>query len=160
MVEKIHFSAVEIDNMSKLLAKAIQEKEEKEGFKYQLVAIERGGVPIGNIIALFLKRSLLTVKVSYYFGDQKQETPIVDLKNLKVFTSSPVLMIDDLVDTGDTLIYLKEQLNAQNIETASAVLFFKKTSKIVPNFFISTTDKWIVFPWEREDEELQTNKES
>jgi xanthine phosphoribosyltransferase len=60
-----------------------------------------------------------------------------------------VLIVDDIVDSGDTLIevlrVLHESYPAVNFKTAS--LFYKKSAKIVPNWYVQEADRWIEFFW-------------
>jgi hypoxanthine phosphoribosyltransferase len=59
--------------------------------------------------------------------------------------NNKVLIVDDICDSGLTL-------QKYNIIT-TAVIHYKQSAKIEPNFYYSLTpeDKWIVYPWERAD---------
>jgi hypoxanthine phosphoribosyltransferase len=61
--------------------------------------------------------------------------------------SSSVLIVDDICDTGKTLTYYKQTNNH------IATIHHKQTAIVEPTFYYSLTpqDKWIVYPWERED---------
>ena len=55
-----------------------------------------------------------------------------------------VLIVDDICDSGVTL---------QKYNVTTAVIHYKQSAKIEPNFYYSLTpeDKWIVYPWELKD---------
>lgn len=65
---------------------------------------------------------------------------------------SDLLIIDDISDTGDTFLDLRQEI--KNPKTAA--LHYKASSKFKPDFYgeeISDDYGWIVYPWEREDSE-------
>lgn len=53
------------------------------------------------------------------------------------------LIVDDIIDTGKTL----EDYIQKNYQTAT--LYYKSHSKYKPNFYALTTNRWIIFPWEK-----------
>jgi len=59
--------------------------------------------------------------------------------------NNKVLIVDDICDSGLTL-------QKYNVIT-TAVIHYKQSAKIKPNFYYSLTpeDKWIVYPWELKD---------
>ncbi len=59
-----------------------------------------------------------------------------------------VLFIDDVVDSGKTLIEMKER----NAMVVTASLFVKPWSVIKPNLHLEETDQVIIFPYENEGE--------
>ncbi len=63
-----------------------------------------------------------------------------------------LLIIDEVCDTGETLAYLVKQLQSMGAASIkTGVLHYKpgrSTSGFKPDWFITKTDKWIVYPWE------------
>ncbi len=60
-----------------------------------------------------------------------------------------VLLVDDLVDQGDTIDTVSKYLHSQGPALLkTAVLFKKPWSSADPDYFLEIVDKWIVFPWE------------
>jgi len=103
------------------------EKIPKNRYK-NIFVIMRGGMGIG-------------VYLSHYFN-----IPI--LINTDDINSQETLIVDDLTDTGETLIdYTKN-----NFDTA--VIYYKTRSKVIPTYYSkqSPNNQWIVFPWEKNDE--------
>jgi len=56
-----------------------------------------------------------------------------------------MLVVDDIVDSGRTISKYKDW------DTAS--IFYKPTSKVKPTYYAEKTNDWIVFPWEKEEDE-------
>ena len=66
-----------------------------------------------------------------------------------------VLVVDDIADTGRTLEQLKRLEVFKN--SMFATLDYHRQSVVEPDFWVNEKgDKWIVYPWERNDsEEIQ-----
>lgn len=103
-----------------------------------------------------IKKSSVIEKLKYVFGIPRGGLPIavhlahhLDLELLQItniFTKSPreLLVADDIADTGKTL--------KKYDWFPSATLYYKPRSIYKPTFYVRETSKWIVFPWENEDE--------
>ena len=60
------------------------------------------------------------------------------------------LIVDDIADTGHTLEKMKKLEVCK--DAIFATLDYHKQSVVVPDYWISEKgDKWIVYPWERND---------
>lgn len=117
---------------------------------YQLLAIGRGGYTPGVAISHLLKRQLYTFDVKTY-------TPANSLGEVHVTSELPierknnhVLLIDDLIDSGSTINFVKSLFDSST-ELKIAVLINK--FKHVPHevdftaLSVSTSD-WLIFPYE------------
>ena len=92
------------------------------------------GIPRGGI--------LLAVLYSHRFNVQYFE--------FKSNHYHDLLIIDDIADTGDTFLNLKEDIKLPK----TAALHYKSTSKFKPDFFgkeVPGDFGWIVYPWEKKD---------
>lgn len=62
------------------------------------------------------------------------------------------IIIDDIADSGRTLIHFTEndtQFNKYYITT----MYYKKRSLVTPDYYMyNKEDEWVVFPWEDENE--------
>ena len=96
-----------------------------------VVGIYRGGLPIA-------------VHLSHYFSWDYIEDHHFNVSTEHFIENT--LIVDDIADTGKTLN--DYTLNDYNYSFPTATLFYKKRSIIQPTFYVETTDKWIVFPWE------------
>jgi len=94
--------------------------------------LPRGGLPIAVSLSHQLNLPLL---MSY--------------DDRKVVTDKQILIVDDIADTGKTLNHYKDE--ERNI---IVTLHFHEQSIVRPDFYCEEKgDKWIVYPWEREDSE-------
>lgn len=95
------------------------------------------------------QRNVFTINsISYDRKNQKDSIEIFNIPDLKSYKK--VLIIDDIVDSGKTMIEVFKILNEKfpNTEFKLATLFYKKTALIKPDFYIKQTDMWIEFFWE------------
>ena len=93
--------------------------------------LPRGGLPIAVSLSHKLNLPLL---MNYY--------------DRKVVTRKQILVVDDIADTGHTL---KDFDNDHNV---IFTIHNHDDSITTPHFWMwDKDDKWIVYPWEREDSE-------
>lgn len=59
--------------------------------------------------------------------------------------SSATLVVDDIVDEGNTIQRLLA-LIGEHHQVAS--IFYNKSAKYTPHFFVREKESWVVFPWE------------
>ncbi|MDO8610830.1 MAG: phosphoribosyltransferase family protein [bacterium] len=126
-------------------------KEHNERFDL-IVAIARGGLSISHIMSDFLKLPITTFTVSTYKDFKQEKIPEITLKIGNNLHKKRILLVDDVSDTGKTFIrgidYLKE-LGVEHIKTASP--FIKGWTAHIPDYYISKTDKWIIFPFDMKE---------
>jgi hypoxanthine phosphoribosyltransferase len=70
------------------------------------------------------------------------------LDNIKDY----ILCVDDICDTGITLAEIKSRLDRAKKKAVFATLFYKQNQLFKPDYCVEETDRWICFPWERDDE--------
>ena len=60
-----------------------------------------------------------------------------------------VLIVDDIVDSGDTIVEVLKVLRKRypHITFKVASLFYKKSAKIAPDWYVQEADMWIEFFW-------------
>ena len=62
--------------------------------------------------------------------------------------SKGCLIVDDIADSGRTLLHFTEN-DTQFNKYYIATMFYHKRSLVKPDYYkFEKTDKWIVFPWE------------
>jgi hypoxanthine phosphoribosyltransferase len=132
------------------LTEALAEKVRSSGKTFDLViGIARGGIPVAMVVADRLGVKIDTITVKSYSGIAERGSVRILSTLTEDIKEARVLLIDDLVDQGDTMIgvngFLSEK-GAKFVETA--VLFKKPWSKTHPDYFLETTEEWIVFPFE------------
>lgn len=65
-------------------------------------------------------------------------------------TNKSVLIVDDIVDTSETMISYVKLCQSWSVRCLTASLFKHKDSPFVPNFFVEENDYWVQFPYEKE----------
>jgi len=143
------------------LAEALAEKVRANSKRYDLVVgIARGGIPVAMVVSDHLNVKIDFVNVKSYNDIGKRTTPRILSTLTEGIQGKDVLLVDDLVDQGDTMEFMKRYLAEQrprSLETA--VMFRKPWSRVVPDYFLETVSEWVVFPFElgevgREREEM------
>jgi xanthine phosphoribosyltransferase len=132
---------------SKALAWRLLDLEKWQG----IVAITRGGMVPASIIARELEiRHVDTVCVSSY--DVREQGKITVLKSVDM-DGKDWLLIDDLVDTGQTARIVRDMLPKAHFATVYA----KPEGRPIVDTFITevSQDTWILFPWDTESQFVQ-----
>jgi len=116
-----------------------------------VVAIARGGLPIGGAIAYALgTKGVGTMNVEFYTDiDERLPAPIIlpPLLDTEYMKGLKVLIADDVADTGETLALVKNLMSQHAGEVRTVTLYGKSRSIIEPDYVWKRTDKWITFPW-------------
>jgi len=132
------------------LAEALAEKVRAKGNKYDLVVgIARGGIPVAMVVSDHLNVKVDFVNVKSYSDIGKRTPPKILSTLTEAIQGEDILLVDDLVDQGDTLTLMKGYLSEQKPRTVeTAVLFKKPWSKTQPDYFLEEVSEWVVFPFE------------
>ncbi|MGD1054652.1 MAG: phosphoribosyltransferase family protein [Nitrososphaerales archaeon] len=132
------------------LTEALAEKVSSSGKTFDLViGVARGGIPVAMVVSDRLGVKIDTITVKSY-RDIAERGSVRILSTLtEDIKGERVLLVDDLVDQGDTMSGVKGFLSKKGAKVVkTAVLFKKPWSKTHPDYFLETTRKWIVFPFE------------
>ncbi|MEK6979305.1 MAG: phosphoribosyltransferase [Candidatus Micrarchaeota archaeon] len=116
-----------------------------------LIGVSRGGlVPVRLLSDSLNNHTVATIRIEFYKSmEQTTDFPRVtqpislDIRGLRV------LIVDDVVDTGRSLLVAKELARrgmASDVKVAT--IHYKPRSLIKPDFYIKETNKWLVYPWE------------
>lgn len=142
-------------NKVQIMCKELSEIIKNDNFKPDLlIGLSRGGLqPLGFLAGekQLNIRNVATIALTSYNEMEQGHVKIVlplhveDYRNYK-----SILIVDDLVDSGKTMLFIKNLLETElpESEIKVAVLYYKATSKIKPDYYVQETDEWIVFPWE------------
>jgi len=114
-----------------------------------ILAIARGGVTFGHFLSEKLNlRELYTLNSVHYNDTIKLET--IELFNIpKIDDNLRVLVVDDIVDSGDTMTEVMRTLRDlyPKSEFKSGVLFYKEDASYKPDFKVKIAKEWIRFFW-------------
>jgi uncharacterized protein len=132
------------------LAEALAEKVRANGKHYDLVVgIARGGIPVAMVVSDHLDVKIDFVNVKSYNDIGKRTAPRILSTLTSGVEGKDVLLVDDLVDQGDTLAFLKHYLAGQRPKSLETAVMFKKPwSRTEPDYYLETVSEWIVFPFE------------
>jgi len=86
------------------LAQALAEKVCSSGKRFDLVVgVARGGMPVAMVVADYLNVSIDFINVKSYFGIGERGTPRILSTLTDGIAGKSILIVDDLVDEGDTM---------------------------------------------------------
>ncbi|HEU4601999.1 MAG TPA: phosphoribosyltransferase family protein [Steroidobacteraceae bacterium] len=137
----------------------------RSGFKPSfVVALWRGGAPIGITVQEVLEYhgvecDHISIRTSAYSGIDQQKTVRVhalDYLVSRLTFEDRLLIIDDVFDSGRSLEAVLRELEQRcrrNLPEHIRIgtVYYKPTrnvSSLKPDFFVRSTDHWLVFPHE------------
>jgi uncharacterized protein len=136
-------------------ARSLAEQVAADGWRPDIIlGIARGGLLVGGAISYALDvKNTFTMNVEFYTGiDERLEMPMIlpPVPDLVDLGEARVLVADDVADTGQTLVLVKEFLAGKVREARVAVLYEKPGSVVNCEYVWKRTDRWIEFPWSAE----------
>jgi len=114
-----------------------------------LLPISRGGLSMGQFLGEYYAiRKVYAINTIGYNDTQKlNKVEVFNLPDLS--DSHRILILDDIVDSGDTieavLAKLKQLYPTKTFKVAS--LFYKPTASISPDYSVQEAKMWIDFFW-------------
>jgi hypoxanthine phosphoribosyltransferase len=174
MIEKHYIDAQELLEDSFRLAANVYSSGFRPTF---IVAIWRGGAPIGVAIQEFLRfagvrTDHISIRTSSYHGiESPREVRVYALSYLikNLTREDRLLIVDDVFDTGHTIEAIITELSTRlrrnmPADVRVAVPYYKpahnKTS-LTPDYFLNETDVWLKYPHSLEGltrEEITANR--
>lgn len=163
-IEKVFISADELLRDSYDLAVQVV----RSGFEPTfLVGIWRGGAPIGISVQEVLEYNgiasdHISIRTSSYTGVDQPAAAVrvhaIDYLVSRLTYEDRLLLIDDVFDSGRSLEAVVDELTRRckrNLpaQIRIATVYFKPTrnrSSLVPDYYVRSTDQWLVFPHELE----------
>ena len=116
----------EYDKSIRILANKIKKSKQKFSVIY---TFKRGGLPIATHLSHLLKINRIEIDKAPLW---KENT----------------LIVDDISDTGETLEGVITWRKYLRRPYKLATLHRKSGTKVEPNYYVKTINKWIVYPWE------------
>ncbi|MDA3908014.1 MAG: phosphoribosyltransferase family protein [Sulfurimonas sp.] len=117
-----------------------------------LLGAARGGLTLSHFMGEALNiRKVYSLNSIHYEGTTKLDTfNIFNIPDLS--KASKVLILDDIVDSGETMVEILKLLKEQfpHVEFKLATLFYKKTALIQPDYAVKEATQWIEFFWEED----------
>jgi len=92
---------------------------------------------------------IASVGVRSYTKTEKKGKPYIVEELGANITGLNVLVVDEVVDTGESMEVVKKYLSVFKPKSMKfAVLHIKPWAKAKPDHFVEETKAWIVYPWE------------
>jgi xanthine phosphoribosyltransferase len=114
-----------------------------------ILGIARGGLSMAQMLGEYYDlREVYAINTIGYDDTQKlKSVEVFNIPDLK--SAKQVLIVDDIVDSGDTLLEVLKVLNVKYPEVTflTASLFYKKSAKITPLWYVKEPKEWIEFFW-------------
>ena len=137
----------------------------ESGFEPTLIiAIWRGGTPVGMAVQEILsycgvESDHIAIRTSSYSGvDERGAVAVHGLNYIikKVCHDDRVLIVDDVFDTGNTIVAVIDELTRRARgntpeDIRVAVPWFKPSrneTDVIPDYYLHETSEWLVFPHE------------
>ena len=114
-----------------------------------ILGIARGGLCMAQMLGAYydLREVYALNTIGYEDTEKNDSVEVFNLPDLK--SAKQVLIVDDIVDSGDTLVevlnVLKEKYPEVTFLTAS--LFYKKTACMKPTWYVKEPMGWVEFFW-------------
>ncbi len=149
-MEKLYYPYADFLTDTKLLTRKIEWEFDA------IIAIARGGLSLAQLLGEYYDlREVYSINTIGYEDTQKLDS--VKVFNIPLLQDArSVLIVDDIVDSGDTLVEVLKVLDEAypHVTFKTASLFYKKSAKIAPNWYVKEPESWIEFFW---SEDLRNN---
>lgn len=146
-MKKTKYSWKQFDKDVETLTRKIKRSQYKPA---TLIALARGGLCLGTKLSHSLKQPLMIVSAKTYNDSKQQVNTVLLNSSYTVPLKSPILICDEIADTGKTLRIIVDHFKLLGVDIKTATLLYKERSIVKPDFYAKETpnDTWIVFPWE------------
>lgn len=141
-----YVSWVRLHDLTYLLSQKI--KKSNRHFD-RIVTISRGGLTIGHLMSDFLELPVSTIAISSYKTIGQKKKPAIKEKLSVEVAGSSILLLDDVADSGGTLICATNYLKKHGARSVTAAtLHIKPHADLLPDFFVAKTTRWLIYPTE------------
>lgn len=117
-----------------------------------IIAIARGGLTMAHMLSLrWDLREVYTLNAISYQGEKQGELIVKNIPSIPEGFSK-VLIVDEIVDSGKSLVKIINALKGLNpqVNFYTSVIFQKPTALIQADFSLREPESWIDFFWERD----------
>jgi xanthine phosphoribosyltransferase len=115
-----------------------------------ILAVARGGMTLGHFLAEALEmRDLYSINSVHYEETHKLDT--INIFNVPDLSRAKrVVIVDDIIDSGETMIEIERVLRAKypEVDFKIASVFYKEKALLRPDFAARETTEWIEFFWD------------
>jgi|SRR5579872_1996274 len=109
-----------------------------------IVGIVRGGIIPARLLSAKLRvKDMYCLTVKKYGKERKVASGITDDLHYK-----KVLLVEDMLETGKSLVVAKEYLESKGAIVTTVCLYTLPYSEIKPDYFVKEINEIVKFPWE------------
>lgn len=148
-MQRHHLTWKQVEDLSLRLSERLNDEHDV------MLVITRGGMVPACIISERLNlRNILVAAVMFYSADEQTlDKPIfLQFPSDPLLNRKRVLIVDDVWDSGRTIMAVRERVLDAGGEPTTAVLHYKPARSqypdVRPDYFVDETDAWIVYPWD------------
>jgi hypoxanthine phosphoribosyltransferase len=156
-VNKQHLTWTQIEELAIRLADRLP-----AGYDVMLVITRGGMVPACIISERLNLRNILVAAVMFYTAQERTlDKPIfLQFPADPLLNQRRVLIVDDVWDSGRTIMAVRERVMDAGGLPETAVLHYKPARNAYgatqPDYYVDETDAWIVYPWDVGEASLPT----
>jgi hypothetical protein len=117
----------------------------------RIVALAKGGVTFARALADHLNiKEISSIQIEFYSGiGQTKKTPVITQTLPVSIRDNNILIVDDIVDSGETMQLATDYLRYHGIKNvATCTLISKPWSKYQVDFYVHPSEAWVIFPYE------------
>lgn len=145
-------SVVSWNEIHKLTHEIVERIKEDNFEPSAVVGVARGGWPPARNVADLLRIDNLTsMKIDHYQGTSKTEdADIVFSVRDEAIRGEKVLVVDDIVDTGESLKRAREDVAKRDVEEVrTSTVHELPSSDVSPDYVGDSLDDfvWVIYPW-------------
>ena len=122
-----------------------------------ILAVARGGMTLGHFLAEALEmRDLYSINSVHYEETRKLDT--INIFNVPDLSRAKrVVLVDDIIDSGETMIEIVRVLSAKypEVDFKIAAVFYKEKALLHPDFAAREATEWIEFFWDFKIDQYQ-----
>ncbi len=109
-----------------------------------IIGITRGGLVPARLLSTYLKVKKMYC-VSVVKNDEKRSVVTEITEDI---SGKNVLLVEDMLETGRSLVVAKNHLEEKGANVKTACLYTMPISEISPDYYLNEVDSVLKFPWE------------
>ncbi|MGQ9721259.1 MAG: phosphoribosyltransferase [Candidatus Jordarchaeum sp.] len=150
-MDKIEYIALSWDEIYDLLLKLAKEIIDDNYRPDLIVGICRGGWVVARVLSDLLDiKEVANIRVEFYEDlGLTRDSPCITQDISVDVRGKKVILCDDVADTGKSLKIAADYLRNKGVSDLKiSTLHFKPKSIVFPDYYVSKTSAWIIYPWE------------
>lgn len=131
-----------------------------DDYDVALVVTRAGVFPASFLSERLGLRNITATSVVFYtdVGETLDDPRFLNFPDDEVLRDKQVLIIDEVWDSGRTMMAVRQRVREAGGHPTVAVLHYKPTHSVVkgePDYWAAETDKWVVYPWDPQRRQMR-----